>query len=123
MSDVTEVPRRHETPNALMRTYASRELTGTELAVWSVEMAPGASGPVHTVDAEQVLFILGGELELTLGGEARTLRRGTSAVLPAGDERQLVNRSASLAVALVSSMSGARASTANQDGVPLPWAA
>jgi quercetin dioxygenase-like cupin family protein len=103
--------------------YASRDLTGTELAVWSAEMAPGATGPVHTVDEEQVLVVLGGELELTLRGEARTLRRGTSAVLPAGYERQLVNRSAAPAVALVSSKSGVRASTAQQDGVPLPWAA
>jgi len=122
MSDVTQVPRRHETPNAVMHTYASHELTGTELAVWSAEMAPGATGPVHTVDQDQVLIVLDGELELTLCGEARTLRRGASAVLPAGDERRLVNRSAAPAIALVSSKSGVRANTAQQEGVPLPWA-
>lgn len=123
MSDITPVPRRHETPNAVMHTYASRSLTGTDLAVWSVEMDPGASGPVHTVDGEQILVVIDGELQLNLGGQTRTLRRGMSAVLPAGEERQLVNLAGSPAVTLVSSRSGVRASTAQQDGVPLPWAA
>ncbi|QEC47895.1 cupin domain-containing protein [Baekduia soli] len=122
MSDIAQVPRRHETPNAVMHTYASRALTGTELAVWSVEMEAGATGPVHVVDGEQVIVVIDGELELTLRGETRTLRAGASAVLPAGDQRQLVNRADSPAVTLVSSRSGVRASTAQQDGVPLPWA-
>lgn len=122
MSDTPQVPRRHETPNAVMHTYASRELTGTDLAVWRAEMEPGAAGPVHAVDGEQVLVVVDGELELTLRGETRTLSRGASAVLPAGAERRLVNRSATAAVALVSGRSGARASTTEQEGVPLPWA-
>lgn len=122
MPDTTQAPRRHETPNAVMHTYASRTLTGTELAVWRTEMQPGAAGPAHVIDGEQVLVVLDGELELTLHGETRTLRRGASAVLPAGDERRLVNRSATTAIGLVASFSGVRASTADRDDVPLPWA-
>jgi len=123
MEHDTQIPRRHETPNAVMHTYASRSLTGTDLAVWSAEMAPGASGPVHAADADQVLVVLEGELELTLRGTSRSLIRGSSVVLPAGEERRLTNRSAAPVVALVSSTSGVRASTAEQEGVPVPWAA
>jgi quercetin dioxygenase-like cupin family protein len=105
-----------------MYTYASHGLTGSDLAVWRVEMAPGAVGPVHSVDAEQVLVVLEGELQVHVDGTTTDLGPDGSKVLPASAQRQLANRSPRPAVAIVSSRSGARASTAERSDVSIPWA-
>jgi quercetin dioxygenase-like cupin family protein len=122
MSDVKSVPRRHETPNAVMYTYASRALTGSDLAVWRVEMEPGAVGPVHSVDVEQVLVVLQGALQVDLDGTTYDVGPQRSRVLPANAQRQLSNTSVGSTVAIVSSRSGARASTAERSDVAIPWA-
>ncbi len=122
MSDAEPATRRHETPNAVMHTYASRGLNGTDLALWRVEMAPGSAGPVHSVDVEQVLVLLQGELQLELDGDTTELGPDAAKVLPARAERQLINRSVAPAVAMVCSHSGARASTALRADVSIPWA-
>jgi quercetin dioxygenase-like cupin family protein len=106
-----------------MYTYASQELTGSELAMWRLEMAPGAAGPVHSVDTEQVLVMLEGEIELVLEGEVRVLASGASAVLPAGHERQLRNESQRPAAAMVAARAGARATAPGKENVAIPWAA
>lgn len=124
MNPTTPVPRRHETPNAVMQTYASRRLTDTDIAVWSVEMAAGAAGPLHSIDVEQVVVILDGELEAVIEGHPVTVGHGGAIVLPAGAERRLLNRAEAPVIALVASRSGARASTGGHGdaGVALPWA-
>lgn len=124
MNTTTPVPRRHETANAVMQTYASRQLTDTDLAVWSVEMAAGAAGPVHSIDVEQVVVILDGELEVVIEGDPVTVGPGGAVVLPAAAERRLFNRAEVPVTALVASRSGARASTGGQGdaGIALPWA-
>ncbi len=114
--------RRHETPNAVMYTYASRHVTGSELAVWRVEMEPGAAGPVHAVDVEQILVVLEGVLELDVDGTTTDLGPHGSKVLPADVQRRLTNNSPGSAVAIVCSRSGARASTAERRNVTIPWA-
>lgn len=115
--------KRYETPNAVMHTYASRELTGTELAVWKVEMEPGAAGPLHRVDADQVMVLIEGELEVAVGEAApRRLSGGESIVLPAGAERQVTSAGKTAAVAIVSARAGARASTADREPAVIPWA-
>lgn len=122
MSNDDPEPRRHETPNAVMHTYASRQLTGSDLAVWRLEMQPGAAGPLHTVDVEQVVILLEGELKLDVNGATTDLLPDGSKVLPANIPRQLTNVSSGSAVAIVCSHSGARASTSDRTGVAIPWA-
>ncbi len=122
MTDTELMPQRHETPNAVMYTYASRHLTGSELAVWRVEMEPGAAGPAHAVDTEQVLVVLQGRLQLDVDGTTTELGPDGSKVLPANAQRQLTNGSPGSTVAIVCSRSGARASTAERTDVKIPWA-
>ena len=119
---MSNAPRRHDTPNAVMYTYASRELTNSELAVWRFEMEPGAAGPLHAVDVEQVVVLLEGELKLEVNGTTTDLLPDSSKVLPANTQRQLTNTSSGPTVAIVCSHSGARASTAERAGVTIPWA-
>ena len=59
---------------------------------------------------------------MSLDGTTTELGPDASTVLPAGVERQLINRSVTPAVAMVCSHSGARASTALRADVSIPWA-
>lgn len=81
--------RRTETPNAVMTTLASPTQGGSQQAVWRVEMAPGAVGPVHAFDTEQVWTVLGGGAEIALNGVVEVVKEGETVVMPADAERQV----------------------------------
>lgn len=108
----------HETPNAVMRRYP-----GTALAVWRTEMAPGASGPHHVVDVEQVVVVLAGRLEATLDGDVRILGPGDAATLPAGSVRQMANPHDAPLITVTAAAPGGRAQVGDAAPVPIPWAA
>ncbi|WP_409466460.1 cupin domain-containing protein [Amycolatopsis sp. GA6-003] len=93
--------RRTETSNAVMTTLASPTQGGSQQAVWRVEMAPGAVGPVHTFDTEQVWTILDGGAEVTVSGVVETVEKGETVVLPADAERQVRADARSGMVAIV----------------------
>ncbi|MEU3572074.1 cupin domain-containing protein [Kitasatospora sp. NPDC036755] len=81
--------RRTETPNAVMTTHASPTQGSTALAVWHVDMAVGARGPLHAMDTEQVWTLLTGTAAIDLAGELLTLAAGDTAVLPADTARRI----------------------------------
>jgi quercetin dioxygenase-like cupin family protein len=112
----------HETPNAVMTTLASPTLNGSGLAVWRVEMEPGATGPEHAVDAEQVLAVTDGELTVLLDGAEHRLVPGDALPLPPGRVRRIVNEGPAAAAAMVSSFPGATATVPGKEPVPIPWA-
>ncbi|WP_037367421.1 cupin domain-containing protein [Amycolatopsis orientalis] len=93
--------RRTETPNAVMTTLASPTQGGSRQAVWRVEMAPGAVGPVHAFDTEQVWTILDGAAEITVDGVVEVAGKGETVVLPADLERQVRADARSGMVAIV----------------------
>ena len=111
-----------ETPNARMWTYASPDVNGSALAVWRTEMDPGAAGPWHTVDTQQVLVGLEGEVTVAVDGEERTLAAGDALTLPAGTERQVSNRGERPAATLTCAQPGANATPRGKEPVPIPWA-
>lgn len=85
MSVIRSAERRvTETPNAVMTTFASPTLGGAERAVWRVDMRPGATGPVHVFDVEQVWVVIDGAAGVEIGEEAHALAEGDTAVIPAG---------------------------------------
>lgn len=111
----------HATPNATMRTLAAPSLGSSALSVWEVAMAPGAAGPAHRVDAEQVWVLLEGRLRVELDGRVMAPEAGDALTLPAGAERRV---SAATAVrALVSSPAAPTVTTEDCGARPLPWAA
>lgn len=112
--------RRHETPNAVMRTLAAPSLGSSDLSVWEVAMRAGQRGPQHDVDREQVWTVLDGELEVQAGNEALAVRAGDALRLPAGALRQIAAKTD--ARVLVASRAGATVTTPGGGGRPLPWA-
>ena len=116
------MPAEFATPNAVMRTYASPSLTGSPLAVWRAEMAPGAAGPLHSASAEQVIVVLEGELTASVSGRTTVLGAGDSVVVPADAERRLANAGAAPVGFLVCSPPAPTATRGGGEPEPIPWA-
>ncbi len=111
-----------ETTNALMRTYASPTVGDNALAVWRTEMAPGATGPLHATDVEQVVVVVEGRLLAVVDRTERVLAAGDAVVLPAGIQRRLSNAGGETVVTLTSALPGALATVGQAEPVPVPWA-
>lgn len=116
----TEAPA-FETPNAVMRTYASPSLTQSPVAVWRAEMAAGAAGPWHAVDTAQVVVVLEGEATIATGVGEQVVATGDAVVLAGGEERRIENRGAALLVTLTCAPPGATATARHKEPTALPW--
>jgi quercetin dioxygenase-like cupin family protein len=61
---------------------SSAEGTAALAIVW-MELVPGGMLSEHTDSAEELLFVVEGEVEASVGSEQGTLRAGEAAVVPA----------------------------------------
>jgi mannose-6-phosphate isomerase-like protein (cupin superfamily) len=57
-----------------------------QLAAWRADFPPDTPGQAHTMDAEEVPFVLEGRLEARIGDQIVTVRSGQSVRVPAGRE-------------------------------------
>lgn len=110
-----------ETPNAIMRTYASPVQGGSALAVWRTVMAPGSAGPSHALSSEQTIVVLEGRLRLESADEAWTLATGDSITIPAAADRRVRNAGDTVLVTLSAALPGATAQVGEAEPVPVPW--
>jgi quercetin dioxygenase-like cupin family protein len=63
---------------------------GDQVLLCQVRYEPGASVPRHShAHTEQVMLMLEGEMEMTVGSETQTLRAGDSVVVNRGVEHEL----------------------------------
>ena len=113
--------RRHETPNAVMRTLAAPSVGAAELSVWEVVMRPGQQGPVHTVDREQVWAVLAGSLQAEVDGEPVGAGTGDTLRIAAGVARRI--SAVQPLRAIVASPAAPRVRTPDGGERALPWAA
>ncbi|MEV5496215.1 cupin domain-containing protein [Nonomuraea fuscirosea] len=116
--------RRSETPGGVMTTLASPTQGGASRALWKVEAKPGAEGPVHDFDVEQVWSWVAGAATVELGGERFEVTAGDTVVMPARTVRRVLADPATGYTAVVTAAAGARAFAADgtEYGVP-PWIA
>lgn len=111
------------TPNAVMTRLAAPSLGSTELSIWQVRMEPGAAGPAHTVDREQVWLVRAGTIEATVDGATGHVAREQTLVVPAGVERRFRTAGDEAAEAVVCMRAEGLVSVPGQAGErPLPWA-
>ncbi len=115
--------RRTRTPNAVMTTFASPTQGGSGIALWRVDMAPGAAGPLHAFDTEQVWTVLDGGATVTLDGEDLTVAAGDSVVLPAGALRRITADPRTGVAAVAAAAAGARAAVPGDEPVLPAWLA
>jgi quercetin dioxygenase-like cupin family protein len=82
--------RRTQVPSGLVTTLASPAQGGSGLAVWRMDITPGAAGPVHAYDTEQVWTVIGGRATVDLDGGPVAVAAGDTLVIPAGASRQMI---------------------------------
>lgn len=117
--------RRSETASGVMTTFASPTQGGASRSLWRVDAKPGAEGPVHDFDAEQVWTWLTGSATVELGGETYQVTAGDTVVMPPRTVRRVLADPDEGYAAVVTAPAGAKALTADGDGdygVP-PWIA
>jgi quercetin dioxygenase-like cupin family protein len=69
---------------------------GAEQTVGLAVFGPGSSNVEHVhPNCEEVVFVLDGEVEHTLGGQSTTLRAGDLIVVPRGVAHRLINTASS----------------------------
>ncbi|MER7504727.1 cupin domain-containing protein [Nonomuraea pusilla] len=114
--------RRSETPGGVMTTFASPTQGGAARSFWRVDARPGAAGPVHDFDREQIWSWVAGTATVELGGERFAVAAGDTVVMPARTPRRVLAGPDAGYTALVTAPAGARASTpeGGDAGVP-PW--
>lgn len=81
--------RRITTPSGTMTTLASPGQGGTGVVVWRQDFLPGAVGPEHAYDTEQVWTVLGGRAVVEMDGGSCPVGPGDTLVLPAGLMRRV----------------------------------
>jgi quercetin dioxygenase-like cupin family protein len=114
--------RRTATPNATMTTLASPTLSGpTTISLWRVELAAGASGPVHTFDSDQIWFLLSGDAMLFIvNGKRLALDAGDTIRIAGHAERQVTATSDAEFVVCGRSDAQVSTPTGSHSGTP-PW--
>jgi quercetin dioxygenase-like cupin family protein len=118
-----DATRRVETPNAAMTTYASPSQGGSRQALWRVEMAPGASGPVHVMDGEQIWTVLDGAAVVTVDDEQVEAAVGDTVVLEAGRTRRIAADPGRGLTAIVTGPGADVASGPGREPTVPPWIA
>ncbi|GAA1982131.1 cupin domain-containing protein [Catenulispora subtropica] len=93
-----------------------------ELAVWTVELAPGVHSEVHSMDREEVFVVVEGRVSATVAGEDVLAAAGDAIVVPAHAVLQLRNACPQnpARVTAVTSV-GMRATVGGNSFAP-PWA-
>ena len=116
--------RRTETPNAVMTTLASPTVGGAAHSLWRVDMRPGAKGPLHAFDAEQVWTVVDGGATVELDGEAFTVAPGDTVIMPATLPRRVCADAQAGFAAIVAASPGASASAPDSTDKIVPaWTA
>lgn len=77
-------------PLSLFEGVSLHSIGGEQVLLCRVRYGPGASVPRHShADTEQVMLMLEGELEMTVGTETRRLGPGDTVVINRGVEHEL----------------------------------
>lgn len=74
----------HQMHGTSFTSYASPARGSRELCAWRIEIPGGTEGVPHHVSREEVLYVLGGTLRVTLDGEAGDAAPGDVILVPAG---------------------------------------
>lgn len=69
-------------PLAMVPGLSFQPVLGGRVMVNFVTFQPHTEAPMHWHDEEQVSYVMDGELEFTVAGETRTMRRGDAVVIP-----------------------------------------
>jgi quercetin dioxygenase-like cupin family protein len=96
----------HQMHGTSFTSYASPARGSRELCAWRIEIPGGTEGVPHHVSREEVLYVLGGTLRVTLDGEAEEAGPGDVVLVPPGARFGASNLAAEPATAWVTTSAG-----------------
>ena len=112
----------HEMHGARFVSYATPLSGSKELCAWRGEIPPGTRAPAHTVNREEILHLLDGELLVTLDGRATRVTAGDTLIINPGATLTVENPTAETAVTWVTTSLGLEAELADGTRIVPPWA-
>ncbi|MEG3629210.1 cupin domain-containing protein [Streptomyces poriticola] len=112
----------HEIHGARFVSYAAPRTGSRELAAWRGEIPAGTRAPAHTVDREEILHLLDGELLITLDGRTEHITAGDTVIVGRGTTLAVENPADGTAVTWVTTSVGLRAELADGTLLAPPWA-
>ncbi|MDH6109814.1 quercetin dioxygenase-like cupin family protein [Kitasatospora sp. MAP12-15] len=112
----------HEVHGARFTSFAAPSSGSAELAAWHLDVPAGSRGVPHTVTREEVLYVLEGELLITLDGTDTPARPGDAVLVPVGVGFAVSNPGAHPARAWVTTSAGLQARLADGTLMTPPWA-
>ena len=103
-------------------TLACRGEGLESLSVWKQTIAPGQGTPPHSHDCEEVVVVLDGQGTLSSRGEQLSFGPGSTLLLPANEEHQIVN-TGTRPLTMVAAFATTPVATFAPDGasIELPW--
>ena len=78
-------------PGVRTRMYVSAAVGSNQLVVFEQWCDPGHGAPLHLHSVEEVLRVLSGEAQITVGDDEATVVSGESVIIPAGIAHGFLN--------------------------------
>jgi mannose-6-phosphate isomerase-like protein (cupin superfamily) len=94
----------------------------TELAIWALEIAPGAASELHSMDREEVFVVVRGQVSATVGGVEVDATDGDAIIVPTGALLQIRNACSQNPASLTAATSVGMKATVGDVTFPPPWA-
>jgi len=115
----TDAPR-FSVPGVGFTAYAAPTRGSAELCTWQITVEAGTESAPHTLDRDEVFFVLSGAIRLRADGEVLGPR--DVAVVPAGEPIEVTNAGDVPAEVYVAIRAGFTAQTADGQALQPPWA-
>ncbi|WP_210586389.1 cupin domain-containing protein [Streptomyces sp. GESEQ-35] len=112
----------HEIHGARFVSYATPRTGSKELCAWRGEIPPGTKAPAHTVNREEILHLLDGELLITLDGRTDRVTAGDTLIINPGATLAVENPTDRTALTWVTTSIGLAAELADGTRITPPWA-
>ncbi|MFI9770090.1 cupin domain-containing protein [Streptomyces sp. NPDC052415] len=112
----------HEIHGARFVSYATPRTGSKELCAWRGEIPPGTKAPAHTVNREEILHVLIGNLRITLDGTTTDIAAGDSLIINPGATLAVENPTDQTALTWVTTSIGLTADLADGTRLTPPWA-
>jgi mannose-6-phosphate isomerase-like protein (cupin superfamily) len=106
----------------IIRPLAVPSRGSTELALWSVEAAPGAGSVRHSLDHEEVFVVHSGRLTATIAGKDESAAEGDTLIVPADTLFQIRNEGEVTMLATACTTKGLLATVEGEGTFAPPWA-
>ncbi|RSN51533.1 cupin domain-containing protein [Streptomyces sp. WAC 04229] len=112
----------HEIHGARFVSYAAPRTGSRQLCAWRGEIPAGTRAPAHTVDREEILHLLTGELLIALDGRTERVAAGDTVVISPGATLAVENPTDRTATTWVTTSVGLTAELADGTRLTPPWA-